>query len=163
MNKLSSFALSLAVAGALVSCGDDNNDPQPSNQTASEKLMARSWMITAATEKKGNNAAVDIFTSEDACLKDNLYKFQAANAFLVDEGKTKCSSASPQTLTGQWTLSNNDQTLSGTVTFTIAPGFNYDIELTGTIEELNETRLILVDTETVSGVTTVTRTTFTAQ
>ncbi|MBC6605865.1 lipocalin family protein [Hymenobacter sp. BT188] len=163
MNKLFSFALSLALTGTLVSCGDDNNDPQPTNQTASEKLMAKTWMVTAVTEKEGTKAAVDIFTSEDACFKDNLYKFQASNAFVVDEGKTKCFSASPQTLTGQWSLSNNDQTLSGAVTFTAAPGFVYDVELTGTIEELNETRLILVDTETVSGVTTVTRTTFTAQ
>ncbi|QIL74901.1 hypothetical protein [Hymenobacter sp. HDW8] len=164
MNKLSSYALSLVLAGALVSCGDDNNnDPQPANQTASEKLMAKPWMITAATEKKGNNAAVDIYTSENACLKDNLYKFQAGNVLTLDEGKTKCLGTSPQTTTGQWSLSNNDQTLSGTITFTIAPGFSSEIELTGTIEELSATQLILVDTETVNGLATVTRTTFTAQ
>lgn len=163
MNKLSSFALSLAMAGTLAGCGDKNNDPQPTNQTVSARLMAKTWMVTAVTEKEGNKAAVDIFTSEDACLKDNLYTFGASNAFILDEGKTKCFSTSPQTTTGRWTLADNDQTLSGVVTFSAAPGFSYDIELTGKIEELNATQLILVDTETAGGVTTVTRTTFTAQ
>ncbi|SMB99185.1 hypothetical protein SAMN00120144_0056 [Hymenobacter roseosalivarius DSM 11622] len=163
MNKPSFFALSLALAGALVSCGDENADPQPASQTASGRLMAKTWMVTAATEKEGSKPARDIYTSQDACLKDNLFKFQASNAFVLDEGKTKCDNASPQSLTGKWALSNNDQTLLGTVTVSPAPGFTFDIDLTGTIEELTAAQLILVDAETDNGVTTVTRTTFTAQ
>jgi hypothetical protein len=158
------IALSLALLGGLSSCGDDGADPTPTpKKTASELLMAKSWKITAATEKEGSKPAENIYTQQPACFRDNLYKFQTNAAFVLDEGATRCDQDDPQTMTGVWALSNNDKTLTGIFALSTQPGIDVDLELSGTIEELTATQLVLVDTETTGGVTTVTRTTFTAQ
>lgn len=156
-------ALSLALLGGLTSC-DDNSDPNPAPiKTATELLMAKSWKITAVTEKEGDEPAEDVYVDGPTCLQDNIYQFQTGGVFVLDEGATRCNSADPQTRTGTWAQSNSGMTLTATINQTTQPGVDVSFELSGTIESVSDTKLVLVETETTAGVTTVTRMTLTAQ
>lgn len=148
---------SLALMGMFSSCSDDKEgDAKP--KSTSELLMAKSWTITAYTEKKGSAIATDEYASFPACFKDNIYKFEASNKFTSDESTLKCSS--PQTLTGNWALSNNDKTLTA---IAIDQTSFDDYTITGTVEEVSASKFVISQSETNNGVTTVTRTTFTAK
>ncbi|MBC6610686.1 hypothetical protein H8B15_07115 [Hymenobacter sp. BT507] len=125
--------------------------------------MAKSWKMTAVTEKEGSEPAKDIYTDEPACLRDNVYQFQADGVFMMDEGTTRCDQAHPQTRTGTWAQSNSGTMLTATINLSTQPGVEASMEMRGTIESVSATRLVLVDKEATAGVATETRMTFTAQ
>ncbi|WP_139924849.1 lipocalin family protein [Hymenobacter sp. DG01] len=152
--KRISFLLSLLVAGSVFTgCGSDDETPSP-NKSKSELLMAKSWRMTAQTETVGSKAPDDTFSSEEACSKDDLAKFMANGIFIADEGKTKCDPDDSQQFAGNWALSANDTKLTITV-FIAAAQFD--------ITELTENKLVLTSTDTDSGVTTTTRTTYVSE
>ncbi|UOR05653.1 hypothetical protein MUN82_00800 [Hymenobacter aerilatus] len=157
------LAVSLALLGGLTSC-DDNSDIKPTPiLSATDLLMAKSWKMTAVTEKEGSEPAKDLYTDEPACIRDNVYQFQTDGVFVMDEGATRCDQAHPQTRTGTWAQSNSGMLLKATIALSTQPGAEASMELSGTIESVSATRLVLVNKETTAGVTTETRTTFTAQ
>ncbi|RPD48299.1 hypothetical protein DNI29_06635 [Hymenobacter sediminis] len=163
MKKLSVFALVLALGSTMVGCGDDNtDDPTPAGKTTSERLMAKSWMITASTLQVGTGKADDMYAEEEACNKDNIYKFEANKVFTLDEGKTRCDEDTPQSVKGTWELTNNDKDLKSVISYSNPLG-EVELEISGTLEEVSDTKFVVVSKETDSGVTTTTRTTFTAQ
>jgi hypothetical protein len=145
------------MTGLFASCGDDKNE-NPTPKTTSELLMAKSWSATAYTEKVGNATATDEYASAPACFKDNIYKFEAGNKFTADESTLKCASA--QTMTGSWALTNSDKTLTA---IAIDQASSIDYTITGTVEEISASKFVISETETNNGVTTVSRTTFTAK
>ncbi|QNE40415.1 hypothetical protein F1C16_13035 [Hymenobacter sp. NBH84] len=149
--------------GGLTSC-DDNSDIKPTPiLSATDLLMAKSWKMTAVAEKEGSEPIEDLHTDVPACIQDNVYQFQADGVFMLDEGATRCDQAHPQTHTGTWAQSNNGMTLKATISLSTQPGAEATMEMGGTIESVSATRLVLVERETTAGVTTETRTTFTAQ
>ncbi|RAK63994.1 lipocalin family protein [Hymenobacter edaphi] len=155
MKRISLLA-AVAVACVFTACKKDEEKPK----STSELLMAKSWKITAYTEQVGSAAATDEYASADACLKDNIYKFEASNKFTTDEGTTKCDPTDPQSVSGNWALTNSDKTLTAVAvdqaTFT-------SFELTGSIDEISASKFVLSESETAGGTTTVSKTTFTAQ
>lgn len=157
MKRISFLVLAVAASSAFVGCGDkESEDPKP--KTNSELLMAKSWIVTAATEKVGSAAATDEFSSAPACFKDNIYKFEASNKFTLDESTLKCSSS--QTATGNWALTNSDKTLTAiAVDQTSSISYSFGGDLT----EINASKFVLTESETTSGVTTVSTVTFTAK
>lgn len=125
--------------------------------------MAKSWVVTAYTEKVGNANATNEYDTAPACFKDNIYKFEANSKFTADEGASKCFSA--QTFNGNWALTNNDKTLTAIAIDPSSQSSSVSIEssFTGTIEEISATKFILSESETSNGVTTVNRMTFSAK
>lgn len=147
----------LAVAGLLTACGDDNDTPTPSpTPTNTELLMAKSWTLTALTLKEGSDPEVNIFAIADACSKDDKYKFQASGVFVFDESTNVCA-GEPQTVTGIWGLADNDKTLTLSA---INRSTSTLVELSGTIDELTTSKLMVTESSTEDGVTTVARYTF---
>ncbi|MCC3155831.1 hypothetical protein LJ737_01185 [Hymenobacter sp. 15J16-1T3B] len=142
-------ALSLLAAFA---CEKDEEQPL----TTTELLLARAWRITAASARVNGRAATDVLRPRADCVKDNTYRFGNGNNVTVDEGVLKCATADAQQTAGRWTLA--DSTLM--VTAAAATG-NYN--LAGVIRTINRTTLLLVTTQQADTVTTVTKTTFTAQ
>lgn len=146
-----------AVAGIFTSCGDKKKD-EVKPKTPSELLMAKSWKVTASTEQTGTAAATDEYATAPTCFKDNIYKFEANNKFTADEATAKCFTA--QTYSGNWALTNSDKTLTA---IAIDQASGADLSFTGTIDEISSSKFVLSESETSGGVTTVTKTTFTAQ
>ncbi|GAB3827764.1 hypothetical protein [Hymenobacter jeollabukensis] len=142
-------ALSLLAAFA---CEKDNEQPL----STTELLLARAWRITAATARVNGRTATDVFRPRADCVKDNTYRFGNSNEVVTDEGLLKCATADAQSTTGRWTLA--DSTLS--VTNATATR-NYSF--TGVIRTIDRTTLLLVTTQRADTVTTITKTTFTAQ
>lgn len=154
--KRVSLLATLALACAFTACKKDNEKPK----STSELLMAKSWKMTALTEQVGTAAASNEYTSMAACEKDNLYKFEASNKFTLDEGPLKCSNSDPQSISGNWALTNSDKTLTAVA---IDQASMSSIEMTGTIEKISASEFVLKDTDTSGGTTTVVTATFTAQ
>lgn len=151
----------LALTGIFASCSDDNeNDPKP--KTKSELLMAKSWMLTAETEATGTAAPVDSYKDYESYEKDNIYKFQANNKFVSEEGATRQDPSDPASTEGLWSLTDSDKKivyqagLFGTLLLS-------SDQNKGEIEELTETKLVVKMTDASSSPTVVTRQTFTAK
>lgn len=71
------------------------------------------WKITSSIIKDTNGGAdIDLFTDLDACVKDNTYEFTAAGVYIADESSLKCEEEDPQNLTGSYTYTSNDKTLT---------------------------------------------------
>ncbi|MBT2556419.1 hypothetical protein J7E24_01335 [Hymenobacter sp. ISL-91] len=147
MKRISLLTLALAAGFAFAGCSKDD---EPAPKSKSELLMAKSWRITASTETVGSKTT-DVFSSEEACTKDDLAKFMANGIFIADEGKTKCDPSDSQQFAGNWALTSNDSKLLITV-FIAAIEFN--------VSELSENKLVLTSEDTDGGVTTTTRTTY---
>lgn len=84
-------------------------DPKPlPRKELLTSTSGKKWKITSATTTSG----FDAFSSREACERDNLYVFYTDNKLVVDEGATKCNSSDPQTVTGTWSLSADEKTLT---------------------------------------------------
>lgn len=155
------FALAM-VASAFIftSCGDKEDDTIPT-KSVSEKLMAKSWTLTAETEATGTGAADNTYNDYDSYEKDNVYKFNANSVFMVEEGATKGSPSDPASVTGIWNLSDSDKSI------TYQAGLFGTLLLSSTqkgeIQELTDTKLVVKMTDASSPPTIVTVQTFTAK
>lgn len=97
MKKLSFFALSIALAGGLVSCGGDKDDPTPTAKTKTELLTAKSWRVSSdqsTVVSGGTTVSNDDYADLKACEKDDFTKFNADKTITADQGATKCSDTS---------------------------------------------------------------------
>lgn len=96
-------------------CGDD--DITPVNITS--LLTESSWDFFSIqgrlnpAEPWGDlpitNGSITI--SSDPCQHDDITTFSIGGTYSKDEGATKCSQQSPQTITGTWELLDNDTKL----------------------------------------------------
>ncbi len=68
----------------------------------------------------------------EACMTDNVFKFEVDDDYTFDEGLAKCDPDDPQTMSGEWTLTPTGDDLVITVDGTT--------KIT-TIDELSESRL----------------------
>jgi hypothetical protein len=165
MKRITLTALTLAtVATSLVftSCEKDKKDPKP--KTASEKLTAKSWMLTAETKATGTAAPVNTFSDYGSYYeRDDIFKFQANNVFIKGEGATRRVPSAPTSITGTWMLSDSDKKIAYVAGYFGTFLYTSNVDGTGEIEELTETKLVVKLTDTSSPPTVVTRQTFTAQ
>lgn len=156
MKRLTLLA-TLAVAGLLTACDDDNDTPIPGPKTNTELLMAKSWTLTALTLKEGSDPEIDIFAITAPCSKDDKFKFQDGGVFVFDESTNVCSGEA-QTITGIWGLEENDQKLTLSA---INRSTSTLVEISGgKIDELTTNKLMVTESFTEDGVTTVARYTF---
>ena len=123
MKKLNVYLLVVLFGLSLFSCKKDE-------KTAQENLIGK-WMMTAMTISPAMNGVTDIFSTSDACGKDDLTIFNADGTITKDEGVVKCNSSNPQTSSGgTWVLSADGKTL--TVTSTNGPQIITIVTLTST-------------------------------
>lgn len=144
----------LAIAGLLTACGDDKDNPTPKTNT--ELLMAKSWTLTAWTVKEGAAPEENFYAQAEACNKDDKFKFQASNVFVYDESTNVCAGEA-QTITGIWGLTDNDKTLTLAA---VNQSTSTLVDLSGKIDELTTSKLVVTESSTDNGVTTVARYTF---
>jgi hypothetical protein len=130
---------------------------QPVVPPGRELLTRPNWRITALTEAttdaSGNTTTTDIFALTPACERDNFWKFNLTNQYVIDEGPTTCGSNSPQTTTDSWTLSSDEKELQLSL---------YGAAQIFSVKTLSSTTLELTSTSVSNGTTTLSTVTFTA-
>lgn len=157
MKKITLLLL-LATLIGFGACKKDNNTATP--KTKKELLTAKVWKqtartITPAVEVDGK-LENDLFAHDDACDKDDLYRYKADNTFSYEEGATKCDPTSPDIYdTGTWTFSADETKLI----LLYKSNNSYVVNLL----ELTESTLKVSYVEDDNGVTYTTIATYTAQ
>ncbi|MDF7814466.1 lipocalin family protein [Hymenobacter sp. YC55] len=141
---------SLALASVLASCANDKKE-DPSPRTAAQMLTSKTWKQTAETEAIGDAEPVAKYFRY-AASANNTVKFLADYSLRMEDGATEDSYNSPQTVSGEWTLSGK------TLTIVVAP-FTRQC----TIQELTGNKLVVKVAEALDGAQKVTRYTYEAQ
>lgn len=113
--------LSLAfVACAVFACSKDE-DGGSSENAMETKLKQNVWIATGLTLN-----GADVFSSTDACQKDDLYEFKSDSVFVRSESSLVCDQNDPGPFVSEWYF-NSDYTQ---LTF---DGSDYEVlELTNT-------------------------------
>jgi hypothetical protein len=115
-------------------------------------LLTRSpWYLEKYEQKTDNNPWMDNYTSIPNCGKDNFSHFQINNTLVVDEGQTKCSPSDPQTISSPWRFADGNTKIIITLN---------TVELSYTIEQLDERMLSYWTSSVNGGITYYTRYTY---
>jgi len=138
MKKLNLYLMVVLFSLSLFSCKKDE-------KTAKENIIGK-WMMTAMTISPAQNGVTDMFSSMDACGKDDLTIFNADGTITNDEGVIKCNASDPQTSSGgTWALSADGKSVTIT-----SPGQAAQV---ATIVTLSSTSLVVKTTMVEGGVT----------
>ena len=106
MKTLNLYLMVFLFGLSVLSCKKD------STATAKENLIGK-WMMTAMTISPAWNGVTDMYSTSDACGKDDLSIFNADGTLTNDEGLVKCNATDPQTSSGgTWALSADEKTLT---------------------------------------------------
>lgn len=111
-------------------------------------LQNKNWKISALTVTPGfsGQGTDDLYnTSMEVCEQDNLFRFNAGNVFILDEGPTKCDPTDPQSETGTWNYNASTSTLNIQQT---SPTDAVNLK----IVSINENSFVGKQTENVGGV-----------
>ena len=142
------------------SCKKDSKDNQPA-KTKREILSSGKWLISksdAVVGQQGNTQNVNLYNDfMMPCQRDNYYLFNSDGSSTIDEGPSKCSDTSMQTLnTGTWELRENDSKLR----FKVQMGI-INADVLADITELNDNTLTLKFDTTYVGMPATVTTSFT--
>ncbi|MDP4261080.1 MAG: hypothetical protein Q8941_01000 [Bacteroidota bacterium] len=126
----------LVIAFAVVTgCGKDKTSAPAKTKT--DLLCQSSWKFDHATA-----GGVDISSSINACLKDNIATFSSNKNVVLDEGTNVCSTSYAGTYT--WDLQSSETILH--ISGIIFPGGSNDF----TLVSLTETNLVVSQVMTIS-------------
>lgn len=138
-----------------VSCKKDDT-PVPVDNT-SALLQNKNWKLTAGTVSPVYFGTTNWYNDFlDDCNRDDLFRFNAANLFVIDEGPSKCNPSDPQTQDGSWTYTESTKVLHFTLN---SPSDSYDL----TITQINENSFTGNTKEVEAGVTYTNTWVFTKQ
>jgi hypothetical protein len=98
--KKAIFALSVLTL-VFASCKKDNKDEPV---TPTKENLTGSYRLTAFTVTSGGST-LNLFNMMDACQKDDIYKLNADNSYVVDDAGIVCSPSNEYT--GDWSLVNS--------------------------------------------------------
>ncbi|RZK88719.1 MAG: hypothetical protein EOO62_37255 [Hymenobacter sp.] len=143
MKKLCLLLGAIAVLGACKK--DSDSDPSPAT-SRTDLLTAKPWQASTVNLSL-NGVPLPSSQVVSACQLDNTYKFNADKTLVVDEGATKCNTTDPQTQTGTWAFTNNDQNKLTIAVPNSAFNGNFDIKA------LSSSTLQLTTTQSLNGLT----------
>ncbi|MCC6289310.1 MAG: hypothetical protein IT249_15635 [Chitinophagaceae bacterium] len=92
------------VLGSIASCKKEDK------KSKTELITSGSWKIQSVYVSQGSTKT-DLYTSAEACEKDNFYTFHADGSVIYDEGASKCDEEDDQTQSGQWSFIENETKL----------------------------------------------------
>jgi len=138
MNIRKTLLFAAIISVTLFACSKSSS----SSASAQAMLTTNRWQMSDATVTiPGTSITVDVYDSIPACIKDNFYTFATDGTATIDEGATKCDDTSPQTVSGNWKLLNNNTQLQ-----TIDPLSQQEATLT--VASISSSTLRLQDTAT---------------
>jgi hypothetical protein len=84
-------------------------------KTKEEILTNGSWMMIALTTDPpvivSGVVITDWYSQLLTCQKDNVITFNQNKTYKIDEGATKCDTAAPQYVSGNWRFTDNEKVL----------------------------------------------------
>jgi hypothetical protein len=105
MKKISVYLMVIMVGVVMFGCKKDST-------TISKDDIIGKWMMTAMTVSPAMDGVTDIFSTWDACEKDDLTIFSADGTVINDAGATKCDPTDQQTSNpGTWSFSSDNKIL----------------------------------------------------
>jgi hypothetical protein len=115
MTKISTYLMALSLGLSLAGCS--SNDPTPSRSLSpkTQLLTATNWRLASSISQvtfdvsgQPLSTTVDGYAQFPTCRRDDFMKFNVGtgtnNAWIVDEGATRCVSTGPQSRTGTWSF-----------------------------------------------------------
>jgi hypothetical protein len=103
--------LGLLVNAALIFTSCEEEESKPGKK---ELLTGKNWSLTSWTVNPGvpteDGAVTNVFAILRACDKDDFTRFDKNGSVTFDEGDSKCSVDSDQTMQGTWSF-NSDETV----------------------------------------------------
>ncbi len=121
------------------------------NPSKTEMISGKNWKMTAATispgrpNPTGGGAITNLYNSLNDCDKDDIYRFEKAMTYTLDEGSTKCATTNPQVIeAGTWSWASNETIVRLLPTGGTASELNVD--------ELTSSKLRVRFTQVRSGV-----------
>lgn len=111
-------------------------------KSKTELLTQKDWVMSKYELKSGGSVWIDETQYWQDFSKDDHFVFRTNNTVEQNEGATKCDASDPQIVdTGSWAFSDNETKITW-------------FGKTSTIDQLNETTLIITTTDN-SGETTI--------
>jgi hypothetical protein len=105
-----SLLLMASFVFALSSCKKDEANNTPKTKT--QLLTLAPWKYSKLEIGSAATGPWTALTNQLACSTDDVYTFKANGTFEKDNGAVKCVSADPQVSAGNWSFSNNENTLT---------------------------------------------------
>lgn len=138
-------ALLLTTTFLVQSCKKTEQPAIPAPDVAAI-LQSKNWQLKAATVSPAQGGVTDIYnTWLGDCNKDDLFIFKANNAFVLDEGATKCLPTDDQSSDGTWNYNSSTKILFWQLT---PPADAYNFLIT----QIDGNSFTGVEHETISGV-----------
>lgn len=159
MNHLTKTSTTLLILTLVILFTSCKKDKEPNVENNLTMLQNKNWKITALTVTPGYSGAAsdDIYnTWMEACDRDNLFRFNTGNEFILDEGPTKCDPADLQTQPGTWGYYDAASMLNFQLT---SHSDSYYLQ----IVSINENSFVGKEIETTGGIAYVTTWTFAKQ
>ena len=154
MNMQSLFRTLLLGSATTILFASCKKNEETTPPTPSELLTRSGWKLVKEEEKQNNGNWVDYTSTIPACEKDDIFLLKTDSKYEVNEGASKCAPGNPHIVQeGGWALVDNNTGIK----------FNKDfgtVYATEKIELLNESTLILVDTEVIGANTYYTKFTY---
>lgn len=106
--KFSKILVVLAIsASAFSSCKDKAVETRTKTELMAG-TSSKSWKITKA-EASNSGLKLDLVTTQQACITDNILTFNSNGTYVIKEGATKCNAGDPDLmLTANWTFMENE-------------------------------------------------------
>ncbi|MCC2548271.1 DUF5004 domain-containing protein [Hymenobacter sp. BT175] len=108
-------------------------------ESKSQVLSGKDWLLTDVTATTPAAATADIYAQFSRCDQDDFVRFDAVGAYHYDEGRSRCDASTPQTSTGSWRFSANENIIS-----IVNPNSSFSGDFR--LEELSATSLRLSQT-----------------
>lgn len=113
MTKIFTSLAALSLGLALAGCDSNKSTPTPSASPKTQLLTAKNWRLTSSVSRvtfnifgQTTSTTLDGYAQFPSCRRDDFLKFNVGtgnnNAWVVDEGSTKCTTTGPQSRTGTW-------------------------------------------------------------
>jgi hypothetical protein len=158
MKKLSFLLLSLIALGA---CKKDGENTPSASRT--DLLTAKKWRVSSLTYTAisvGKITTTDEYALEQACHRDDFYKFNTDKTLVADEGATKCSASDTQTSTQNWDFNSDQTNLLVTSSGYMSTGSKDIVELSATTLRLREVHTYISNGATTTETDDITFTAF---
>jgi hypothetical protein len=143
MRTFKTLLFIVAASLLITACKKDKD-----KKSSTELLTASSWVMVKFEEKEGSGPWQNTFPFFDDCSKDDKWVFKTNNSIDYTEGTVACSGNSPNEVleSTTWAFEQNESKLR----------IEGDVF---TIEQLDESTLIISYSESIMGVTYYTKAT----
>ncbi|MDX9750157.1 MAG: lipocalin family protein [Flavobacteriales bacterium] len=98
--------------GLIVGGGDGGGGGGGGGQTTVQQLCDKNYKLTVSTISPAFQGTTDYLSLMEPCNTDDILRFSQDGTFTWDEGPSMCDPNGQQSVSGNWTLTNNNALLT---------------------------------------------------